>query len=164
MLCFSLRTSTYDEILLAFKVIIVFDGDYFSSLIEILIGANQFFLHSQFSNFFSWLLKSVKMLMSEPSDQLLPFSRFGFYFVSIFLFPGNSKFFLCPLPFLIIIIFLLTVNLLSYSWSSYTIKILLNSYLSLLKLIIVSKLTCKLASTLGFRMSNKFIYDLVIFV
>ncbi|KAL2475420.1 Anaphase-promoting complex subunit 4 [Abeliophyllum distichum] len=28
----------------------------------------------QFSNFFSWLLKSVKMLMSEPSDQLLPFN------------------------------------------------------------------------------------------
>ncbi|KAL3519652.1 hypothetical protein ACH5RR_017801 [Cinchona calisaya] len=28
----------------------------------------------QFSNFFSWLLKSVKILMSEPSDQLLPFS------------------------------------------------------------------------------------------
>ncbi|XP_073122681.1 anaphase-promoting complex subunit 4 isoform X2 [Henckelia pumila] len=28
----------------------------------------------QFSNFFSWLLKSVKNLMSEPSDQLLPFS------------------------------------------------------------------------------------------
>ncbi|XAR53667.1 hypothetical protein NMG60_11022305 [Bertholletia excelsa] len=28
----------------------------------------------QFSNFFSWLLKSVKLLMSEPSDQLLPFS------------------------------------------------------------------------------------------
>ncbi|XP_057512090.1 anaphase-promoting complex subunit 4 isoform X2 [Actinidia eriantha] len=28
----------------------------------------------QFSNFFSWLLKCVKILMSEPSDQLLPFS------------------------------------------------------------------------------------------
>ncbi|KAL3851275.1 hypothetical protein ACJIZ3_013157 [Penstemon smallii] len=28
----------------------------------------------QFSNFFSWLLKSVKVLMSEPRDQLLPFS------------------------------------------------------------------------------------------
>ncbi|XP_052203528.1 anaphase-promoting complex subunit 4 [Diospyros lotus] len=28
----------------------------------------------QFSNFFSWLQKSVKTLMSEPSDQLLPFS------------------------------------------------------------------------------------------
>ncbi|CAK9141794.1 unnamed protein product [Ilex paraguariensis] len=28
----------------------------------------------QFSNFFSWLLKYVKILMSEPSDQLLPFS------------------------------------------------------------------------------------------
>ncbi|KAK3013402.1 hypothetical protein RJ639_009463, partial [Escallonia herrerae] len=28
----------------------------------------------QFSNFFNWLLKSVKLLMSEPSDQLLPFS------------------------------------------------------------------------------------------
>ncbi|KZV51983.1 hypothetical protein F511_08593 [Dorcoceras hygrometricum] len=28
----------------------------------------------QFSNFFSWLLKSVKILMSEPSDQLLPFN------------------------------------------------------------------------------------------
>ncbi|XP_059659639.1 anaphase-promoting complex subunit 4 [Cornus florida] len=28
----------------------------------------------QFSNFFSWLLKSVKILMSEPSDQLQPFS------------------------------------------------------------------------------------------
>ncbi|KAL0310674.1 UNVERIFIED_CONTAM: Anaphase-promoting complex subunit [Sesamum angustifolium] len=29
----------------------------------------------QFSNFFNWLLKCVKVLMSEPSDQLLPFSR-----------------------------------------------------------------------------------------
>lgn len=28
----------------------------------------------QFSNFFNWLLKSVKILLSEPSDQLLPFS------------------------------------------------------------------------------------------
>ncbi|CAH9112273.1 unnamed protein product [Cuscuta epithymum] len=28
----------------------------------------------QFSNFFSWLLKSVKILMSEQSDQLQPFS------------------------------------------------------------------------------------------
>lgn len=28
----------------------------------------------QFSNFFNWLLKSVKILMSEPSDQLPPFS------------------------------------------------------------------------------------------
>ncbi|KAL0321207.1 UNVERIFIED_CONTAM: Anaphase-promoting complex subunit [Sesamum radiatum] len=28
----------------------------------------------QFSNFFNWLLKCVKVLMSEPSDQLLPFS------------------------------------------------------------------------------------------
>ncbi|VFQ88994.1 unnamed protein product [Cuscuta campestris] len=28
----------------------------------------------QFSNFFSWLLKSVKILMSEQSDQLYPFS------------------------------------------------------------------------------------------
>ncbi|KAI8525409.1 hypothetical protein RHMOL_Rhmol13G0228400 [Rhododendron molle] len=28
----------------------------------------------QFSNFFSWLLKCVKILMSEPSDQLPPFS------------------------------------------------------------------------------------------
>ncbi|KAG5516788.1 hypothetical protein RHGRI_037512 [Rhododendron griersonianum] len=28
----------------------------------------------QFSNFFSWLLKCVKILMSEPSDQLSPFS------------------------------------------------------------------------------------------
>ncbi|XP_051118369.1 anaphase-promoting complex subunit 4 isoform X2 [Andrographis paniculata] len=28
----------------------------------------------QYSNFFNWLLKCVKVLMSEPSDQLLPFS------------------------------------------------------------------------------------------
>ncbi|CAI9087607.1 OLC1v1021715C1 [Oldenlandia corymbosa var. corymbosa] len=28
----------------------------------------------QFSNFFSWLLKSTRTLLSEPSDQLLPFS------------------------------------------------------------------------------------------
>ncbi|KAG6420642.1 hypothetical protein SASPL_117177 [Salvia splendens] len=28
----------------------------------------------QFSNFINWLLKCVKVLMSEPSDQLLPFS------------------------------------------------------------------------------------------
>ncbi|KAG8365467.1 hypothetical protein BUALT_Bualt18G0107800 [Buddleja alternifolia] len=28
----------------------------------------------QFSNFFNWLLKSVKILMSEPSDQIMPFS------------------------------------------------------------------------------------------
>ncbi|KAK9267431.1 hypothetical protein L1049_009857 [Liquidambar formosana] len=28
----------------------------------------------QFSNFFSWLLKCIKLLMSEPSDQLLPFN------------------------------------------------------------------------------------------
>ncbi|KAL8107889.1 anaphase-promoting complex subunit 4 [Apium graveolens] len=28
----------------------------------------------QFSNFFNWLLKSVKILMSEPSDQIPPFS------------------------------------------------------------------------------------------
>ncbi|KAL3825081.1 hypothetical protein ACJIZ3_021110 [Penstemon smallii] len=31
----------------------------------------------QFSNFFSWLLKSVKVLMSEPRDQLLPFNPVG---------------------------------------------------------------------------------------
>ncbi|XVF40588.1 hypothetical protein PTKIN_Ptkin01aG0126000 [Pterospermum kingtungense] len=28
----------------------------------------------QFSNFFNWLLKCIKLLMQEPSDQLLPFS------------------------------------------------------------------------------------------
>ncbi|KAL6542862.1 hypothetical protein OROHE_010382 [Orobanche hederae] len=31
-------------------------------------------LKEHFSNFFNWLLKCVKVLMSEPSDQLLPFS------------------------------------------------------------------------------------------
>ncbi|KAE7995578.1 hypothetical protein FH972_000358 [Carpinus fangiana] len=29
----------------------------------------------QFSNFFNWLLKCIKLLMSEPSDQLLPYDR-----------------------------------------------------------------------------------------
>ncbi|KAI9121353.1 hypothetical protein K1719_008386 [Acacia pycnantha] len=28
----------------------------------------------QFSNFFNWLLKCIKLLMSEPSDQLLPYN------------------------------------------------------------------------------------------
>ncbi|XP_050212852.1 anaphase-promoting complex subunit 4 isoform X2 [Mercurialis annua] len=28
----------------------------------------------QFSNFFSWLLKCIKLLMQEPSDQLMPYS------------------------------------------------------------------------------------------
>ncbi len=32
----------------------------------------------QFSNFFNWLLKCIKLLMSEPSDQLLPYDRFAF--------------------------------------------------------------------------------------
>ncbi|KAF8029716.1 hypothetical protein BT93_E2215 [Corymbia citriodora subsp. variegata] len=30
----------------------------------------------QFANFFSWLLKCIKQLMSEPSDQLLTYNRF----------------------------------------------------------------------------------------
>ncbi|XWS18307.1 hypothetical protein CRYUN_Cryun32bG0032800 [Craigia yunnanensis] len=32
----------------------------------------------QFSNFFNWLLKCIKLLMQEPSDQLLPYNRFVF--------------------------------------------------------------------------------------
>ncbi|XP_071930420.1 anaphase-promoting complex subunit 4 isoform X1 [Coffea arabica] len=39
----------------------------------------------QFSNFFSWLLKSFKILMSEPSDQLLPFIAFDSELIIIFL-------------------------------------------------------------------------------
>ncbi|EEF37696.1 Anaphase-promoting complex subunit, putative [Ricinus communis] len=31
-------------------------------------------VEQQFSNFFSWLLKCIKLLMQEPSDQLLPYS------------------------------------------------------------------------------------------
>lgn len=30
----------------------------------------------QFSNFFNWLLKCIKLLLSEPSDQLLPYNSF----------------------------------------------------------------------------------------
>lgn len=65
----------------------------------------------QFSNFFSWLLKSVKILMSEPSDQLLPFSRFGICKSFIKLFCD------CKLLKLLMFIYFLVfaVNLLLYS-------------------------------------------------
>ncbi|XP_039164502.1 anaphase-promoting complex subunit 4-like [Eucalyptus grandis] len=33
----------------------------------------------QFANFFSWLLKCIKQLMSEPSDQLLTYNSFWIY-------------------------------------------------------------------------------------
>lgn len=36
------------------------------------------FAFFQFSNFFNWLLKCIKLLMSEPSDQLLPYNRLVF--------------------------------------------------------------------------------------
>ncbi|XP_020541301.1 anaphase-promoting complex subunit 4 isoform X2 [Jatropha curcas] len=32
-------------------------------------------VEQQFSNFFNWLLKCIKLLMQEPSDQLLPYNR-----------------------------------------------------------------------------------------
>ncbi|KAL5054337.1 hypothetical protein RYX36_035019 [Vicia faba] len=32
------------------------------------------FINSNYSNFFNWLLKCIKLLMSEPSDQLLPYN------------------------------------------------------------------------------------------
>lgn len=58
---------------LLFLKVFAMQQSFFSSHLTV-----QFYLLLlQFSNFFNWLLKCVKVLMSEPSDQLLPFSRFG---------------------------------------------------------------------------------------
>jgi len=34
----------------------------------------------QFSNFFNWLVRSIKYLMQEPNDQLLSYNRYAHVF------------------------------------------------------------------------------------
>lgn len=49
-----------------------------NSLIFSFLALKLLFLFFQFSNFFNWLLKCIKLLMAEPNDQLPPYNRFGF--------------------------------------------------------------------------------------